>query len=37
MDGVLAIGAAAICVRWPRQADLRAFDPPAMARLETAM
>jgi hypothetical protein len=34
---VLAIGAAALYACWPRQADLRAFDPPAMARLETAM
>ena len=34
---VLVIGSAAICACWPRQADLRAFYPPAMARLETAM
>jgi hypothetical protein len=34
---VLAIGIAAIYVCWPRKADLRAFDPAGMARLETAM
>ena len=34
---VLAIGAAALYACWPRQADLRGFDPKAMARLETAM
>jgi hypothetical protein len=28
---------AAIYACWPWQADLRAFDPPAMASLETAM
>lgn len=33
----LLIGAAAVYAIWPRTADLRAFDPPEMARLETAM
>jgi hypothetical protein len=33
----LAIVAAAAFAGWPRHADLRAFDPPEMARLETAM
>jgi hypothetical protein len=33
----LLIGAAALYAGWPRKADLRAFDPAAMARLETAM
>jgi hypothetical protein len=33
----LAIGAAGIYACWPRSADLRAFDPAGMARLETAM
>jgi hypothetical protein len=33
----LAIAAAAAFVGWPRAADLRAFDPAEMARLETAM
>jgi hypothetical protein len=33
----LAIGAAGIYLCWPRKADLRAFDPAEMARLETAM
>ncbi len=32
-----AIAAAGIYLCWPRKADLRAFDPPEMARLETAM
>ena len=34
---VLAVGAAGIYLCWPRKADLRAFDPAEMARLETAM
>jgi hypothetical protein len=34
---VLAIGAAGIYLCWPRKADLSAFDPAEMARLETAM
>jgi hypothetical protein len=34
---VLALGAAGIYACWPRKADLRAFDPAGMARLETAM
>jgi hypothetical protein len=34
---VSAIGAAGIYLCWPRKADLRAFDPAEMARLETAM
>jgi hypothetical protein len=33
----LAVGAAGIYLCWPRKADLRAFDPTGMARLETAM
>jgi hypothetical protein len=33
----LVIGATGIYLCWPRNADLRAFDPAAMARLETAM
>jgi hypothetical protein len=33
----LAIGAAGIYACWPRTADLRAFEPAGMARLETAM
>lgn len=33
----LAIGTAGIYGCWPRKADLRAFDPAAMAQLETAM
>src|SRR5450631_1210479 len=33
----LAIGAAGIYACWPRNADLRAFDPAGRARLETAM
>ena len=33
----LAIGVAGIYACWPRSADLRAFDPAGMARLETAM
>jgi hypothetical protein len=33
----LVIGATGIYLCWPRKADLRAFDPAAMARLETAM
>src|SRR6266702_1414251 len=32
---LVAAGVAYAC--WPRQADLRAFDPAEMARLETAM
>jgi hypothetical protein len=32
---VLALAALGFC--WPRKADLRAFDPAGMARLETAM
>jgi hypothetical protein len=32
-----AIAAAGMYLCWPRKADLRAFDPAAMARLETAM
>lgn len=32
-----ALAAAGLYVGWPRQADLRAFDPQGMARLETAM
>src|SRR5438105_13370192 len=35
--GALAIAAAAAFAAWPRPADLRAFDPAGMARLETAM
>jgi hypothetical protein len=35
--GALAIVAAAAFAGWPRPADLRAFDPAEMARLETAM
>ena len=35
--GALALAAAAAYAGWPRAADLRAFDPAAMARLETAM
>ncbi len=34
--GLLA-GAAALYAGWPRTADLRAFDPAEIARLETAM
>jgi hypothetical protein len=34
---VLAVGAAGIYLCWSRKADLRAFDPAEMARLETAM
>jgi hypothetical protein len=34
---VLAVAAAGIYLCWPRTADLRAFDPAEMARLETAM
>jgi hypothetical protein len=34
--GLLA-GSAALYAGWPRTADLRAFDPADMARLETAM
>ena len=34
---VLAIAAIAAYACWPRKADLRSFDPAAMARLETAM
>jgi hypothetical protein len=34
---VLAVGAAGLYLCWPRKADLRAFDPAEMARLETAM
>jgi hypothetical protein len=34
---LLAIGVAGIYLCWPRKADLRAFDPAEMARLETAM
>jgi hypothetical protein len=34
---VLAVAAAGIYLCWPRKADLRAFDPAEMARLETAM
>jgi hypothetical protein len=33
----LAVAAAGIYLCWPRKADLRAFDPAEMARLETAM
>jgi hypothetical protein len=33
----LTLIAAAAYACWPRRADLRAFDPAAMARLETAM
>jgi hypothetical protein len=33
---VLAAGAAGMYLCWPRKADLRAFDPAEMARLETA-
>jgi hypothetical protein len=33
----LAIGIAGAYACWPRKADLRAFNPAAMARLETAM
>jgi hypothetical protein len=33
----LLIGAAVAYAVWPRTADLRAFDPAEMARLETAM
>jgi hypothetical protein len=32
---MLALAVLGIC--WPRKADLRSFDPAAMARLETAM
>jgi hypothetical protein len=35
--GALALVAAAAFAGWPRPADLRAFDPAEMARLETAM
>jgi hypothetical protein len=34
---ISAIAAAGIYLCWPRKADLRAFDPAEMARLETAM
>src|ERR1700748_398943 len=34
---ISAIAAAGIYLCWPRKADLRAFDPAAMAHLETAM
>ncbi|HEV7409490.1 MAG TPA: hypothetical protein VGO01_13475 [Bradyrhizobium sp.] len=34
---VMAVGAAGIYLCWPRKADLRAFGPAEMARLETAM
>src|ERR1700759_3755934 len=34
MSGIAAAG---IYLCWPRKADLRAFDPAEMARLETAM
>jgi hypothetical protein len=34
---VLLTAAAALYAGWPRTADLRAFDPAEMARLETAM
>ena len=37
LAGALAIAAAAAFAGWPRHADLRAFDPAEMARLETAM
>src|SRR5882724_8894262 len=33
----LSIGAAGLYAGWPRKPDLRAFDPAALARLETAM
>jgi hypothetical protein len=33
----LAVGVFGLYICWPRGADLRAFDPAAMARLETAM
>jgi hypothetical protein len=33
---VLIVGAVGIYAGWPRKADLRAFDPAAMAQLETA-
>jgi hypothetical protein len=35
--GALAVAAAACYGGWPRAADLRAFEPAGMARLETAM
>jgi hypothetical protein len=34
---VLIVGAVGIYAGWPRKADLRAFDPAAMAQLETGM
>jgi hypothetical protein len=34
---ISAIAVAGIYLCWPRKADLRAFDPAEMARLETAM
>ena len=34
---VLAVAAPGFHICWPRTADLRAFDPAGMARLETAM
>jgi hypothetical protein len=34
---VLALVASGFHICWPRKADLRAFDPAGMARLETAM
>jgi hypothetical protein len=34
---VLIVGAVGIYAGWPRKADLRAFDPAAMARLETGI
>jgi hypothetical protein len=34
---VLAVAAVALYACWPRKADLRAFDPAGMARLESAM
>jgi hypothetical protein len=36
-SAVLVIGAVGVYGGFPRGADLRAFDPSAMARLETAM
>ena len=35
--GLLALAAAALYAVWPRPADLTAFDPDSMARLETAL
>jgi hypothetical protein len=33
----LVLGAAGACASWPRQADLRGFEPAEISRLETAM